>query len=493
MGSPEIAHGLTERRNPPPHKAVQQALVHILHDVPTLADSAPRRALARMLAHSLNRPFTPQTAEMQLHEDHLSFIVARCMEQDEPTEATDALARAVGTVTGDDEVADQVRRLSDLQLAQARFAEDVLDKLQEVLAGAGSQDVRHIARACMRPFPVHLPRHCTDAWSVLLHLMRRNALPDGLPLFLLFLERLASTLEGALQERVRSWVDAYARDQKLDGPLIQQRSRIAADPASEEVERDSRIMLVLLPDGLDEDYCELRVWHQPRHGEQAPPLPHGDARVHRHDLEQTVGERLGRVLEHVERSAAVTVEFWLPVALANLPVVRWCHRIPHARQRPVLRIVVRSLDRPRTPESRHSWKLQWARMMDGRHPEGESRSVSASGISGAMAWDHRLLVLDAPPDEREGREQLRKGILSGAPVILWHRSDCASEAFRQSVQRLVGAGPLAELPTRLVQLQTGPGSLEQDALSDLTLLWDDPNRPLTVLKALTSPDAVSTP
>jgi hypothetical protein len=101
-----------------------------------------------------------------------------------------------------------------------------------------------------------------------------------------------------------------------------------------------------------------------------------------------------------------------------------------------------------------------------------------------------LLVLTAPPDREEGQQQLLDGIRSGVPAILWHRSDCSSGSFRKYVRDLIDTGPLAELPARLGQLQQNKDCLGSEALSDLTLLWDDPTRPLPVPKALTSPDEV---
>ncbi|MEU8794560.1 hypothetical protein [Streptomyces sp. NPDC048643] len=490
MGASEVSWLVRAYWDAAAPKALEKAMVEVLRSAPSLAGAPARRALARMLAHALNRTFSSDESATQPAEDHLSFIVARCMAQGEPAEATDALARAVGTVTGDADVTTQLRLLADWQLARTRLGNEDLGELRSLLQGLGDVDARSIARACLHPFPVHLPAHCTDPWSVVLYLLRRNALPNGLPLFLVFLEHLAPAVDVSLRERLHGWAEKHAGQQGLYEQLAECRSRIAAAPVEHGESRESRVMFVLLPDGLDDDYCILRVWHQDGQNGRVPLLRDGDSRVHRHDLEPLVHERLQQTLTHIAQPVALTVEFWLPVDLANLPVTQWCRPGPDPVWRSPYQVVVRSLDRPQA--SRTSWELWWDRMISSRPCENEAAPAAEqpSPLRNAPA-SSQLLVLDTPPDKKEGRRQLLEGIRSGAPAILWHRSDCSSDAFRQSVQHLVEKGSLADLPARLRQLQQSTSSLGTPSLTDLTLLWDDPTQPLPVLKNLTSPDEVA--
>ncbi|MFZ4246550.1 effector-associated domain 2-containing protein [Streptomyces griseoincarnatus] len=465
-------------------------MVQVLCTVPLLSEEPARRALARMLAHALGRTFSGDESATQLPEEHLSWIVARCMEQGEPTEAADALARVAGTVTGDAKVTAQLRLLSDFQLARARLGDEDLIVLRRLLHGQATSEARTLARACLHPFPVHLPPHCTDAWSVVLYLLRRNALPNGLPPFLVFLEHLAPVLDSSTAQELQTWADQYAQSQDLQEQLTACRSGVTATPAHRCESRESRVMFVLLADGLGDDYYVLQVWHQDGQAADAPPVRGSDARVRRQDLGPLVRERLQQAMAHIGQSVPLTIEFWLPFTLANLPVVQWCR--PGVESPARNRVVVRSLDRLGTPAAQLSWKRLWDQMIIGsladRTPHGTPTEPSdvATDVQSSAA----LLVLTAPPDREEGQQQLLDGIRSGVPAILWHRSDCTSGSFRRYVRDLIGTGPLAELPARLGQLQQSKDSLDSEALSDLTLLWDDPTRPLPVLKALTSPDEV---
>lgn len=470
-------------------KALEKAMVEVLRSAPSLSHAAARRALASMLAHALDWKFSSDEAAGRLPEEHLSLIVARCTAQGEPVDATDALARAAGTVTGDADISAQLRLLSDWRLARTRLGDDDLNKLRQILQNTGTADARSIAQACLYPFPVHLPAHCSDAWSLLLYLLRRNALPNGLPPFLLFLEHLAPALDLQLRQALQTWTVQYALQQGLDEQLAQCRGRIDTAPEMPGESSESRVMFVLLPDGLDEEYCVLQLWLQGSQSDQAPPLRDGDSRVHCDDLGPIVHERLQQAMARLGRTAEFTVEFWLPAALANLPVAQWCRPRPESVGHTGYRVVVRSLDRPKA--SHTSWNQWWDQLITSP-PTGSQAEARAeqpdSGPGDRRAI--RLLVLDSPPDKEEGLQQLREGIHSGAPAILWHRSDCSSTAFRQSVQQLVEKGPLAELPTRLCEMQHKDGGLGAEVFRDLTLLWDDPTLPRPEPKALTSPDEV---
>ncbi|MFI0507548.1 hypothetical protein ACH3WN_32675 [Streptomyces albogriseolus] len=463
-------------------------MVEVLRTAPLLSEEPARRALARMLAHALDRTFSGDESATQLPEEHLSWIVARCMEQAEPTEAADALARVAGTVTGDAKVTAELRSLSDFQLARTRLGDDDLIVLRRLLHGQATSEARTLARACLHPFPAHLPPHCTDAWSVALYLLRRNALPNGLPLFLVFLEHLAPVLDSSAGQELHTWADQYAQSQDLQEQLTACRSRVTATPAHRCESRESRVMFVLLADGLGDDYCVLQVWHQDGQAVDAPPVRVSDARVRRQDLGPLVHERLQQAMTHIGQSVPLTIEFWLPFTLANLPVVQWCR--PGVESPARNRVVVRSLDRLETPAAQMSWKRRWDQMITGSLPDRTPHDTPAELSDVAPESSTPLLVLTTPPDREEGQQQLLDGIRSGVPAILWHRSDCTSGSFRQYVRDLIDTGPLAELPARLGQLQQSKDSLDSEALSDLTLLWDDPTRPLPVLKALTSPDEV---
>lgn len=105
------------------------------------------------------------------------------------------------------------------------------------------------------------------------------------------------------------------------------------------------------------------------------------------------------------------------------------------------------------------------------------------------------LVLSAPPDCAEGRGQLMRAITTGVPVVLWHRHDCTSREFRDTVDVLLSRGPVSTLPERIraMRLACEDGGLPTEVVRGLTLMWDDPNRSLPVLSPLVAPDEVPSP
>lgn len=98
------------------------------------------------------------------------------------------------------------------------------------------------------------------------------------------------------------------------------------------------------------------------------------------------------------------------------------------------------------------------------------------------------VILKSPPSDKEGRLQFLDALRSGAPAILWHRLDC-SAAFQSAALRLIGAGPLQELPDRISALRADHrrSTSADDAVADITLLWDDPTHTLPTLHSLVAP------
>jgi hypothetical protein len=92
------------------------------------------------------------------------------------------------------------------------------------------------------------------------------------------------------------------------------------------------------------------------------------------------------------------------------------------------------------------------------------------------------VVLSEPPNPKEatGRYEVVAALRAGVPVIIWHREDCSTSAFREMVSELFDRGP-ADLPLRVTELRKQiatmePKARERHAGRHLTLLWDEPGR-----------------
>jgi vWA-MoxR associated protein middle region 0/vWA-MoxR associated protein C-terminal domain len=462
---------------------LEQAMVRLLARSARLEKPSARRALLRHLERSV--PALPRPDPLEAAADELARIVHGCAQDDQTGEKTDSLTRAVLAVTGDSEMVSQLRLLSDLGLARARLPLAELSALYALLRKC-AVDVHDVARSALAPLPPRLPDYCTDAWNVTLHLMRRNARPDGLPPFLAFLEYVAASLTdpAALQraQELQQWNLAYAQARGLEEPLgaCRASARLAAGHTGPRAEH--RIMFVLLPDGLDEEYCTLRVWHQ--HDQM---LKDDDVRVRQSELQRAVRHRLAQWTSQ-KTSRQILVEFWLGLSLLNLPVVRWC--MPEDRQgwETGMRVVVRSFNL--RPDDTGPWREHWVGLI-GQNPTARPALCPAKQATAALR-PGRPLILAEPPDRKAGREQLLEALRQGVAAVMWDHSNTDVQQFRAYAEMLFDEAPLAQLPKRLAEVQTArDGSPQAQALQGAVLMWDDPDRDLPKLSPLTSPDEVS--
>ncbi|AZM53091.1 hypothetical protein DMA15_11200 [Streptomyces sp. WAC 01529] len=456
-------------------------MVGLLSRSERLGQPTARRALQRHLEYTLPGTARPDGLEAS-GADELAHIVHRCAQDDQTGEKTDSLTRAVLAVTGDAEMVSQLRLLSDLNLARTRLSPAELSSLYALLQECEA-DIHDVARLALAPFPPRLPEHCTDPWSVTLHLLRRNAQPDGLPPFLAFLEYLAASLtSGDERRRLQEWNRAHAADRGLVEPL--ERCRAAARPIPRRAGSapEPRIMFVLLPDGLDEDYCTLRVWHQ-----QEQVVKDDDVRVRHSDLHRAVRQRLAHWTAQ-RNTDHILVEFWLGLTLLNLPVVRWCMPEDHDNSESNLRVVVRSLNL--RPEDERAWRAHWSGLIAQKRPTRPA--LCAAGSNDAPLPPGRPLILAEPPDHDAGREQLLAALRQGVAAVMWDLGNADRQDFRAYAERLFDEAPLSQLPMRLARVQTArDGSPQAQALQDAVLMWDDPDRNLPRLNPLTAPDEVA--
>ncbi|MFF3403524.1 hypothetical protein ACFYW6_34145 [Streptomyces sp. NPDC002659] len=462
-----------------PAFTVQKAMVDELDRAESLSNVVARQVLATLLERRLRTPITYPNSQEGPHRALFQHLVERCT----AVEATDALAEAVEQMVGDSAVTQRLRTLCDLWLASTKVPQQELESLRVLLNAVSADDVQSIATASMQPLPAPLPPRCTDAWRILLHLMRRNAPRSGLPPFMSFLEYLAAADEGQ-RSGIQAWTQARAADWNLEEALADCRRKAASGLPSTR-DGEPRAMFVLMPDGLESDVYILRVWHHDGGSLQWPALRDDDTRLHVKDIATTVAGKLRHALAPRSARSSLTVEFWLPMDLVNEPVREWC--MPASQDSPgQYRVLVRSLDRLKWPQWDASLRAKWTSLMSDGLREGASPASDPDSSLAAEAADREPLVLSYPPTAPQGRRELEAAIRSGAPAVLWHRRDC-SGSFRQLAQDVIRHGPLKDLPGRVEALRAAG----EASLSEVTLLWDDPDRPLPVLNRLIAPDEVS--
>ncbi|MGW2722377.1 VMAP-C domain-containing protein [Streptomyces sp. NPDC001492] len=468
---------------------LQRSMTERLTRHPALSSQAGTRALLRRLARHpdavphLVDLLAPSTGQLE----HLLQLCS-----DRP-ERADALADALDYITGEPETALPLRTLAD-RLAALKWLEDSeLSDLQGHLLPVPAINLHAIAQACLPPLAADLPRHCTAAWPTVLHLLRRNVLPNGLPPFMAFLEYLAAT-NSAQCDALQTWTQRRAEQWDLLDALLACRAEAKGYRLPQP--EPGRVMFVFLPDGLQDDYYTLRMWHREGATRAIPALRDEDTQaVGQRDLARTVCHRLHQWIRDAGTAARnLTIEFWLPVSLVNQPVWEWCQDVDEPIT-PQWHVVIRSLDRLQSPTIQRAWHSRWNNLMSEpttSMPRPATELVHDPDTP--QPPDSDLVILRHPPDEQPGRVQFLDALRRGAPVILWHRHDC-SDAFLTTARQLIAEGPLSELPSRISALRAGtlPPGAAGDGLRDITLLWDDPDNTLPPLRQLVAPSEATAP
>lgn len=467
---------------------LQHAIAQQLDRNPLLTSESGWRVLAARLARhhgaSLAQIHASESPAIRIRE-----LLRVCSTQ---AEAAEALADALDHATGDPDISLPMRKVADWLTARTLLSDAELEELSDLLTDVPSRQAATVAQACLPALSADLPQHCTGTWPTALHLLRRNMLPSGLPPLLAFVEYLAAARE-TQRSALQAWADKLAAQWDVTEELRECRAAAASFQLPKPT--PARVMFVLLPDGLQKDYYTLRMWH--RDGAQATPaLRDEDTQAVSHsELARTVAQRLRQWMRETKNTTMDnwSIEFWLPLSLVNEPVLEWCRDVDPARK-----VLIRSLDRLQIPTIQSAWRARWESLMEGTSEEegisptdqraARARPGPSEREPAPLSPGRDPVILDSPPSDGKGRRQFLAALRSGAPAILWHRRDC-SPAFQNAALQLIGAGPLHELPDRISALRAGhrPSAASDDAVSDITLLWDDPHHTLPTLHTLVAP------
>lgn len=442
---------------------------------------AGARALASVLEHATALEYPSGTAvpDVSPHApagEYVGQVTDFCLRH---RGGLDTLAEALGLLRENSPAARKLRLLADQDAAAEVLPLEELDELEELLGQLPSRDVQAVAHAALYASPAPLPAYCDTPWQTLLHLLRRNALPTGLPAYMAFLEYLTAGSQSAAAQHIRDMNTSRAGQWRLLEQL--EHCRNTAEPVSGS-QRPPRVMFALMPDGLQDSHYILRAWHDRFGDETAGLLREPDVTVREEAIPSEVYSRLRRLSQSSDSGPPVQVEFWLPMALMNHRVEEWCRAPFPSATEPQCTVVVRSLDRARTADWRSRWQHRWPRFSQGTV---EVEVLSETSDPAAPETSASVMVLSTPPDAERGRRELKRALEIGVPAVLWDRNDCAAPEFRHGVKELVQQSTLAELQERLNALRLAGNTSAWS--SNLTLLWDDPNHPLPASAPLQDP------
>jgi hypothetical protein len=462
-------------------------LIDRLEEIPSLRDRASRRLCLDLLSEHLGGHVAVE--EFATTRAHLIAIVQACrrqhpralnvfvdvLEQMEPGSTPVLRARAA------------VEDMTTLELVNEADRRELLTLLEGIPRDSLAELVRLVAGPVI-PLTADA-QYPADTLAVL---ERMNARPDGIPPLLVFVEHLAAYLGDYRADRLRRWNDRQAEKVGLVGRLQAVQLKAPVEPPA----RQGVIAYLVVriePDLLDPDRFAVAHW---RHNDPAGWRPQrgtpfaGDlaqVRLHIADLVATAESGWAK------DASDIVIEFLLPYDLLNLPVDQWDLEAGSVLPRPLglhYQVVVRSLERARSPRWHREWRRRWELLKkaqteltsyeehwlwsDGAKP----RQLAALDAKLAARKEVVSLVLRSTPEGNEPGEVM-VGVRTGVPVMIWHRADTNRQLFVDAIEAMRDALPRLVESLRLLRGRAKQAARPESHVgSRVSLLWDDPDRPV---------------
>lgn len=412
----------------------------------------------------------------------------------------------------------QLRRLQDEWEAVDVLTADDWGSLRQALENLQPPNLTVLCQRATEHRLAGSPPWCDTAWHAFVYLAGQNAGPDGLAPSMAFLALLEDQVDAQAARLIHGRNRRLASAQELTAQLEERRVRLR-EGADQPMDSTAYLVIQVEPHLKPENSADsegpeasedvedpadayivssFRQWY----GADSWHSRRGDSKVVRQgELEREVERVIDEMeVEWSDRTGTVVVEFVLPWELLNADVAWWRKEIDSSRPTPLAMdypVVIRSLERLRTPRWHRPWYQRWQQLRTA--PAGSAAHWSHPGgddyftrLETELKSDTRVvsLVLSEPPTQPDqtGQQEVMAALRAGLPVIIWHRQDCTSAAFRETVMGLISDGGLAQLPNRI-------GELRHDALKQdpalrighigrhLTVLWDDPERRPDPLRA----------
>ncbi|MBP2337688.1 hypothetical protein JOF41_003866 [Saccharothrix coeruleofusca] len=466
-------------------------LVSALRRVSCLNDLASRNTVVQLLGNELREPLSvPESHHQGIH---LSNLALACLQR---TDGLSALLRVLTLIEQDAKPLYEVRRVIDELTPLELFQQDQLGRLFTLLAGVVVPEIADIYREVAGPDAPAL-RGQTTYPEVFRVLGTLNSTPSGIPLPLLFVERVAMAVRAELAIELRRWADQRAAEMDLTEELEALRAELghgAVPVGTPPPSSPAYLVLKLEPEGPTGEVFRLRHWHQLDLREEWAPLPGHDVTGTLEAIKSRVAEIISRV-EHewAAYDPEIHIEWVLGRDTVNLDVDQWPWDDDPLLDEPMgcrYPVAVRLAER----RYHGAWRKRWAELTDQLRTGNSVRAGSScrgrtgeNGLRELMAAlndrpDLVCLVLSAPPrPDTPGWDELAAGVRAGVPVMVWHREDCASAEFTALAEKLLHDADDQHLLERARRARTaafraGPGSRHVGGA--LTVLYDDPDRPV---------------
>jgi hypothetical protein len=471
-------------------------LVNCLEQVQTLRDPASRRLCLDLLADNLGVALVVD--DLPTARAHLMRIVYACRHQHQ--RGLTALMEVVEQLEPGSLPLQRARAAVDDMTLLSLIDDQERKNLLELLDGSPGEQLAELMRSMGGPAAAYVPSEHQPA-AVLTALERMNARPGGVPPLLAFVERVATCFDDRRTKRLRQWNDRQAERMGLIDELQTVRTtQVTEPPAPKHVV--ACLVVRIEPDLLEPEILVVAHWRQndpvrwlPQRGES---FSGNLTEVHSHVAELVAEAETGWAKD----AEAIRIEFLLPYSLLNLPVDQWDLATDNDLPRPLglhYQVVIRSLDRARSPRWHREWRLRWdlfKQLPSGQRTPSEHwawsngakpRQLMVLDAKLAARKDVLSLVLRSPPNGDQPGEVV-VGVQTGIPVMIWQRADSGRFAFEAEVRAMRDALP--ELVENLRQLRSRARQAarpDSHVGSRISVLWDDPDRPVEPLDPPAAP------
>ncbi|HWO62233.1 MAG TPA: hypothetical protein VNO31_19615 [Umezawaea sp.] len=473
-------------------------LVDALEQVHVLRDPYSRTLCLDVLAVRLG--FSLQAPVHLTTRSHLFSIVLAC---DQHRSGLDTLIEVLEKMEPGSAAVRRAAQVLESMRAADLLADRDRERLVELFSRTTCTRVAELCRAAAGPAAAEPPEEPQELTAALAYLERLNARSDGVPPVVVFVELLAGALDEPLSDQYREWNDQQARKLGVVDQLMSMRHQ-AVEPRQHDRRVEACLVLRIERHGFDRNVFVLTDWRQAHPTGWYPQR--GD------DFVGTLAEIEAQVADLVEEAeaqwarhaASIRVEFLLPHELLNLPVDQWKLEASTDLPQPLglrYQVVLRSLERARTHRWHREWRHRWAKLRSSQDHtvngtpmthwcSAKTRDLSELEALLVLREELVSLVLSAPPPPAPPTtvDEVVVGLRNGLPVMIWHRDDGSHRPFDAAVRPLLRG--LGELPERVRQLRgRAPGANRSTGRigGHVSLLWDDPDRPVEPVELPTAP------
>ncbi|MFF3713218.1 VMAP-C domain-containing protein [Streptomyces phaeochromogenes] len=463
-------------------------VVDVLQESATVRHGSSAELWVGMLSQELDRPVEPRGEALR---PWLLQLVESCAQL---PDGLSCLVRCLGYVEQQSTAISSLRRLVDEWDAVDFFDGADLHPLRPILRETrSSAGLAALARRASRSRIQELPAWCDNGWAVFLRLAGENSAAKELPVSMAFLALVADRLmedgQAEASEQLRHWNRRQARTWGLEDKMADwQRSGVVEVPP---LHVPAYLMIQFEPDGVDPERYYLSHWRQ-SDAEGWHPVPGETLHLHRDELPGEVELLIEQTEERwADLRQPVVLEFILPWELLGEPVEWWHKESSSSSPTPLVMdyaVLVRSFERLRKAAWHRHWHNKWRRLKEqpaDSHSYWNRPGQSHFHLERELKEDEHAvcLVLSQPPgtDSPAARQEYMAGLRAGVPAMIWHRGDCADDAFREAVADIVQDRGLAGLMERTGKwrreaLATGPEGWDNHVGRHLAILLDDPER-----------------